>query len=128
MQGKEPMNAPSESHVAPKKKSSVKLRFLISYLRPYAFAYFIGWIFLVLSTLAGLVFPYLMGGLLGADAKGSSVDSIGKALSNNSVNGIALALFLLFGVQALFSFFGWCSSTTLRKMRCAIYATKPLNA
>jgi ABC-type multidrug transport system fused ATPase/permease subunit len=105
LQGKEPMNAPSESHVAPKKKSSVKLRFLISYLRPYAFAYFIGWIFLVLSTLAGLVFPYLMGGLLGADAKGSSVDSIGKALSNNSVNGIALALFLLFGVQALFSFF-----------------------
>ena len=46
-----------------------------------------------------------MGGLLGADAQGSSVDSIGKALSNNSVNGIAMALFLLFGVQALFSFF-----------------------
>ncbi len=99
------MNAPSEPLVAPKKKSAGKLRFLLSYLRPYAFAYFIGWIFLVLSTLAGLVFPYLMGGLLGADAQGSSVDSIGKALSNNSVNGIALALFILFGVQALFSFF-----------------------
>jgi len=99
------MNKPSEPLVAPKKKSSGKLRFLLSYLRPYAFPYFIGWIFLVLSTLAGLVFPYLMGGLLGADAQGSSVDSIGKTLSNNSVNGIALALFILFGVQALFSFF-----------------------
>jgi len=99
------MNASSEPLVAPKKNSAGKLRFLLSYLRPYAFAYFIGWIFLVLSTLAGLVFPYLMGGLLGADAQGSSVDSIGKTLSNNSVNGIALALFILFGVQALFSFF-----------------------
>lgn len=86
-------------------KNARKLSFLLSYLRPYALAYALGWIFLVLSTLAGLVFPYLMGGLLGADAEGSSVASIGKVLSNNSVNGIALALFLLFGVQALFSFF-----------------------
>lgn len=46
-----------------------------------------------------------MGGLLGADASGSSMDSIGQALSKNSVNGIALALFILFGIQALFSFF-----------------------
>ena len=46
-----------------------------------------------------------MGGLLGADASGSSMDSISQALSKNSVNGIALALFILFGIQALFSFF-----------------------
>lgn len=67
--------------------------------------YIIGWIFLVLSTLAGLVFPYLMGGLLGADSGGSTVDTIGQVLSKNSVNGIAFALFILFGVQSLFSFF-----------------------
>lgn len=59
----------------------------------------------MLSTLAGLVFPYLMGGLLGADAGGSSVDTIGQVLSKNSVNGIAFALFILFGIQSLFSFF-----------------------
>ena len=40
-------------------------RFL-RYLKPYAGTYFIGWIFLVLSTSAGLVFPYLMGKLLGS--------------------------------------------------------------
>jgi ABC-type multidrug transport system fused ATPase/permease subunit len=62
-------------------------------------------VFLVLSTLAGLVFPYLMGGLLGADSGGSSVDTIGQVLSKNSVNGIAFALFILFGIQSLFSFF-----------------------
>lgn len=59
----------------------------------------------MLSTLAGLVFPYLMGGLLGADSGGSTVDTIGQVLSKNSVNGIAFALFILFGVQSLFSFF-----------------------
>jgi len=85
--------------------ASKKLRFLLSYLKPYLFSYSIGWIFLVLSTLAGLVFPYLMGGLLGADSGGSSVDTIGQVLSKNSVNGIAFALFILFGVQSLFSFF-----------------------
>jgi ABC-type multidrug transport system fused ATPase/permease subunit len=46
-----------------------------------------------------------MGGLLGADAGGSSVDTIGQVLSKNSVNGIAFALFILFGIQSLFSFF-----------------------
>ena len=85
--------------------ASKKLRFLLSYLKPYLFSYSIGWFFLVLSTLAGLVFPYLMGGLLGADSSGSSVDTIGQVLSKNSVNGIAFALFILFGIQSLFSFF-----------------------
>ncbi len=95
-------NIPSPN---PKRKPKGKFNFLFSYLKPYGFSYTVGWIFLLLSTLAGLVFPYLMGGLLGADAKGSSVDNLGKVLSSNSVNGIALALFILFGIQALFSFF-----------------------
>ena len=99
------MENQSPGHSKKSSKKQGKLRFLLAYLKPYALWYSIGWVFLLLSTLAGLVFPYLMGGLLGADAKGSSVESIGKALSSNSVNGIAAALFLLFAVQALFSFF-----------------------
>jgi ABC-type multidrug transport system fused ATPase/permease subunit len=100
------LNALSSKQPNTKKISaSKKLRFLLSYLKPYLFSYSIGWVFLVLSTLAGLVFPYLMGGLLGADSGGSSVDTIGQVLSKNSVNGIAFALFILFGVQSLFSFF-----------------------
>lgn len=100
------LNALSSKQTNTKKISaSKKLRFLLSYLKPYLFSYSIGWIFLVLSTLAGLVFPYLMGGLLGADSRGSSVDTIGQVLSKNSVNGIAFALFILFGIQSLFSFF-----------------------
>jgi ABC-type multidrug transport system fused ATPase/permease subunit len=100
------LNALSSKQPNTKKISaSKKLRFLLSYLKPYLISYSIGWIFLVLSTLAGLVFPYLMGGLLGADSGGSSVDTIGQVLSKNSVNGIAFALFILFGIQSLFSFF-----------------------
>lgn len=100
------LNALSSKQPNTKKISaSKKLRFLLAYLKPYLFSYSIGWVFLVLSTLAGLVFPYLMGGLLGADSGGSSVDTIGQVLSKNSVNGIAFALFILFGVQSLFSFF-----------------------
>jgi ABC-type multidrug transport system fused ATPase/permease subunit len=100
------LNALSSKPKNTKKISaSKKLRFLLSYLKPYLFSYSIGWFFLVLSTLAGLVFPYLMGGLLGADSSGSSVDTIGQVLSKNSVNGIAFALFILFGIQSLFSFF-----------------------
>ena len=95
----------SNSKNIKKISASKKLRFLLSYLKPYLFTYSIGWIFLVLSTLAGLVFPYLMGGLLGADSGGSSVDTIGQVLSKNSVNGISFALFILFGIQSLFSFF-----------------------
>ena len=53
-------------------KSIFRLSGIFHYLRPYAFMYFIGWIFLVLSTSAGLVFPYLMGKLLGTTVNPSS--------------------------------------------------------
>ncbi|MFZ9587357.1 MAG: hypothetical protein ACO29U_07125, partial [Crocinitomicaceae bacterium] len=50
-------------------KSSIKkAKGIFTYLKPYAGMYFIGWIFLVLSTSACLVFPYLMGKLLCAGA------------------------------------------------------------
>lgn len=87
------------------KDSWKKALILVKYLKPYGFTYFVGWLFLVLSTSAGLLFPYLMGSLLGADSKSSSMDLISTAFSKNSVTSIAIALFSLFGIQALFSFF-----------------------
>lgn len=74
------------------------------YLKPYGFIFGIGWIFLVLSTSAGLVFPYLLGKLLGvSNGTASTSDSL-KLLSLQNVNQVAFALFVLFGFQALFSF------------------------
>lgn len=75
----------------------------LRYLKPYGFTFFIGWIFLLLSTSAGLLFPYLMGKLLGATSGSISTSQI-NLISLNDINQVALALFLLFGFQSLFSF------------------------
>jgi ABC-type bacteriocin/lantibiotic exporter with double-glycine peptidase domain len=45
-----------------------------------------------------------MGGLLGADTQGGTMDSIAALLATSTVNAIAIALFALFGTQAIFSF------------------------
>lgn len=79
---------------------------IFGYLKPYGFVFFIGWIFLVLSTSAGFAFPYLMGQLLG----GTSTDSVsmGDAISNinlTNINQVALMLLILFIAQSVFSFF-----------------------
>ena len=74
------------------------------YLKPYGFIFGIGWVFLVLSTSAGLIFPYLLGKLLGvSNGAASTTDSL-KLLNLQNVNQVAFALFVLFGLQALFSF------------------------
>ncbi len=87
------------------KKSILKLRGIFHYLKPYGFMYFIGWVFLVLSTSAGLVFPYLMGKLLGTTANPTSSAASTDFMNLGNVTNVALALFVLFGIQALFSFF-----------------------
>ncbi|MDP4637271.1 MAG: ABC transporter ATP-binding protein/permease [Crocinitomicaceae bacterium] len=86
-------------------KSSIKkAKGIFTYLKPYAGIYFIGWIFLVLSTSAGLVFPYLMGKLLGAGAATSNVSEAIGLIDMSNINNVAIALFVLFGFQSLFSF------------------------
>ena len=86
------------------KDSYRKAKGIFSYLKPYAFVYFIGWVFLVLSTSAGLVFPYLMCKLLGASGSKTSSSGTIDFISMENINSIALSLFILFAFQALFSF------------------------
>ncbi len=86
------------------KDSYRKAKGIFSYLKPYAFVYLIGWVFLVLSTSAGLVFPYLMGKLLGASGSKNSSSGTIDFISMENINSIALSLFILFAFQALFSF------------------------
>ncbi|TAF84939.1 MAG: ATP-binding cassette domain-containing protein [Flavobacteriia bacterium] len=96
-------------------------RFL-KYLKPYAGMYFIGWIFLVLSTSAGLVFPYLMGKLLGSSGASSNPEQAIRLIDLSNVNQIAFALFILFFFQSVFSFvrvvlFNNVTENALRDMR-----------
>ena len=96
-----------------KKKDDVKLskdswkkaKKIFSYLRPYAGQYFIGWIFLILSSSMGLIFPLLMGQLLGSGSDTpSSMQGILEKVSIDNVNSVALGLLILFVGQAIFSF------------------------
>lgn len=109
-------------------KSSIKkAKGIFTYLKPYAGIYFIGWIFLVLSTSAGLVFPYLMGKLLGAGAGTSNMSEAIGLIDMSNINNVALALFVLFGFQSLFSFvrvvlFNNVTENALRDLRNDAFA------
>jgi ABC-type multidrug transport system fused ATPase/permease subunit len=85
-----------------------KAKGIFTYLKPYSFSFTIGWIFLILSTSAGLLFPFLMGKLLGGNTSNSSMENSSdavKLISLTNINQVALVLFILFAFQALFSFF-----------------------
>ena len=89
-------------------KASIKTaRGIFAYMRPYRSTFLIGWIFLVLSSSVGLIFPYILGQLLGAPTQsGASMgSSFVDAITFENINQIAIALFLLFGLQSFFSFF-----------------------
>lgn len=109
-------------------KSSIKkAKGIFTYLKPYAGIYFIGWIFLVLSTSAGLVFPYLMGKLLGAGAETSNMSEAIGLIDMSNINNVAIALFVLFGFQSLFSFvrvvlFNNVTENALRDLRNDAFA------
>ena len=68
---------------------------LFQYIKPYRIEFSFGLFFLLLSTAASLIFPALMGNL---------VDSASDKLVNN-INQIAIALLVLFALQAIFSYF-----------------------
>lgn len=89
------------------KESYQKAKGIFSYLKPYRVSFSLGWFFLVLSSSTMILFPYLMGQLLGSSG-GKEVTSMNDSLaliSMDNINTVVLMLFALFGVQALFSFF-----------------------
>lgn len=67
---------------------------VFKYLKPYKSAYILGLIFLLLSSFASLIFPMFIGDMV--DASKESIESINK---------MALMLFGLFALQAIFSYF-----------------------
>ncbi len=100
---------------------------LLYFIRPYLWWYLVGWVFLFLSSSAGLVFPYLMGKLLGSTTTNTSVSKEGiEFLTFENATDVAFALFILFAFQALFSFvrvviFNNVTENTLRDIRDAAF-------
>lgn len=90
------------------KDSYAKARRIFSYIGPYKGTFIVGWVFLVFSSSVGLLFPYLMGQLLGSPANMadlSSPEQSSSLLQLDSINSIAFALFILFLLQSVFSYF-----------------------
>ena len=77
-----------------KKGSFKKSLKVFKYLKPYKSAYIVGLIFLLLSSFASLLFPLFIGEMVDASQK-----------SMSSINKMALLLFALFTLQAIFSYF-----------------------
>ncbi len=92
------------------KDSVQKAKRIFKYLKPYRGIFIVGWVFLILSSSAGLFFPYLLGQLLGGDQTtnpvGNQTDTaLLENLSFDNINTVALLLLFLFILQSVFSFF-----------------------
>lgn len=79
----------------------------LRFIKPYKWTWTVGWLFLVLSSITSMMFPYLLGKLLGAENTGSvSVQNSSDLINSlDNVNTVVVLLFVTFGTQALFSFF-----------------------
>ncbi len=84
------------------KASFKKAMRIFAYIKPYSGTFSIGFVFLILSSLTGLLFPYFLGQLIGHDPTNPDAD---LGIVFESLNQIITALFVVFGTQALFSFF-----------------------
>lgn len=81
-----------------------KARRFFKFLKPYRATYSIGWIFLVLSSVTSMLFPLLMGQLLGANETDKPIIELPN-VDLQDINIILLVMFTVFGAQAIFSFF-----------------------
>ncbi|MDP4934187.1 MAG: ABC transporter transmembrane domain-containing protein [Salibacteraceae bacterium] len=76
---------------------------IFQYVLPYKFKFSLGLIFLFLSSATFMVFPGLLGRLIGGEeVKDSPIDAF---FNLENINQVALLLLAAFGLQALFSFF-----------------------
>lgn len=87
------------------KEEIQKAKGVFKYLKPYRLSFSIGWIFLILSTGAGLIFPLLLGQLLGSAGTPANGEEAVGFIDLNNINRVAGALFILFAIQSITSYF-----------------------
>ena len=115
-----------------KKKSNAKYSFF-TFIKPYRFVFAGGMFFLLLASITMMLFPYLIGQLLGQDTSGSIEDSTAW-INLNDTGTLVGVLFIVFAIQAVFSFFqiylfGYFTANTLKDLRIKSFTkmiTSPL--
>tara|TARA_B110000027_G_C16109821_1_gene297183 strand:+ start:677 stop:2500 length:1824 start_codon:yes stop_codon:yes gene_type:complete len=101
-----PKKKEKEKRVKLSKDDMKRAKKIFSYLRPYAGIYVVGWLFLALSSLVGLLFPLLMGQLLGTGSdQNSAMSGLLGQISITDVDSVAMGLLIVFAAQAIFGFF-----------------------
>jgi len=106
---------------------------IFKYIKPYKASYIIGLICLFGSSLSAMIFPYLLGNLLGADSLNKTAEF--NLFDSNNINALFLLLMLLFTAQAIFSFlriyfFGLVTEGSLKDIRKDTFnqlITMPIN-
>lgn len=101
------------------KQNLEKIGTIFRFLMPYKWAFILGLVFLLFSSLTLLTFPFVAGKLIDA-AQGT-----GWIVSD--INSIALILIVILAVQSIFSFFRvWLfalvSERSMRDIRLALYS------
>ena len=105
-----------------------KAQRIFAYMKPYRGQYLLGWLFLVISTSIGLIFPILLGQLLGTgNGSSTTMSEAIHAIDLTNINTVAFALFALFGIQAVTSYFRVVLFTnvtenTLRDLRNDVFS------
>lgn len=102
------------------KESWKKAKRVFRYFAPYKFMFALGFGFLVLTSLTGLIFPYVVGDLIGnLNLPQSSPEPFWKM---KSLNALLILLVVIFVAQAIFSYFrvyifNWVTENALNRLR-----------
>lgn len=96
-------NREKKEKVKLSKDAYKKARRFFKFLKPYRGIYFIGWVFLLLSSITSMFFPGLMGQLLGANESDRAIVNI-EGLDLTNINVILSTMLIVFAFNAFFSF------------------------
>jgi ABC-type multidrug transport system fused ATPase/permease subunit len=102
------------------KESWKKAKRVFRYFAPYKFMFGLGFVFLILTSLTGLIFPYVVGDLIGnLNLPQSSPDPFWEM---KSLNALLILLIAIFVAQAIFSYFrvyifNWVTENALNGLR-----------
>jgi ABC-type multidrug transport system fused ATPase/permease subunit len=93
------------------------------FIRPYRIYFTIGFVFLILSSLTAMAFPYLIGSLFDADKENGFTFSL---FGLNPMHSIVALLFIIFLLQSIFSFlriylFSIVTENTLNDLRLGVF-------
>ncbi|MGB1041436.1 MAG: ABC transporter ATP-binding protein [Flavobacteriales bacterium] len=124
------------------KGSYKKASTFFQFIKPYRLAFIAGMVFLFLSSLTGMLFPYLMGQLIGKDSPTPSANPMLDKLPDSSnffdlsvTSNLITIMIIVFGAQAIFSFFriylfGYFTANALKDLRIKAFShlvSSPLN-